>query len=117
MVTTRSLIKGREEAIRRLAKAFVEGVHFMKTRRAETMSSIGTLMKQQDSKALEETYQHYSRLIPQAPYPTVAGVRTILEDLAAKNPKARTAKPEDFVEPCFVKELDDSGFIRRLYGQ
>ncbi len=117
VVTTRTMIRTREDAIRRMVKAFVEGVHFMKTRRAETMSSIGTLMKLQDPKALEETYQHYSRLIPQAPYPTVAGVRTILEDLAAKNPKARTAKPEDFVEPCFVKELDDSGFIRRLYGQ
>ncbi len=117
VVTTRTMIRTREHAIRRMVKAFVEGVHFMKTRRAETMSSIGTLMKQQDPKALEETYQHYSRLIPQAPYPTVAGVRTILQDLAAKNPKARTAKPEDFVEPRFVKELDDSGFIRRLYGQ
>ena len=51
------------------------------------------------------------------PQPTAPGVRTILEDLAAKTPKARSAKPEDFIEPRFVKELDDSGLIRRLYGQ
>lgn len=117
VVTTQAVIRAREEAIRRLVKAFVEGVHFMKTHRAETVKSIGMFMKQQDPKALEETYEQYTRLIPRAPYPTAAGVRTILEDLAAKNPKARDARPGDFVEVRFVKELEDGGFIRRLYGQ
>ena len=51
------------------------------------------------------------------PHPTAAGVRTILDDLAAKTPKARTARPEDFIETCFVKELDDAGLILRLYGR
>lgn len=117
VVTTRTLIKTREDAIRRLVKAFVEGIHFMKTRRAETMKSIGAFMKLQDPKALEETYAQYTRLIPRAPYPTAAGVRTILEDLAAKHPRARGARPEDFIEPRFVRELDAEGFLRRLYGQ
>ena len=117
LVTTRTLIRTREDAIRRLVKAFVEAIHFMKTQRAETMKSIATFMKLQDPAALEETYQQYTRLIPRAPYPTAPGVRTILDDLAAKTPKVRTAKPEDFIESRFVKELDDAGLIRRLYGQ
>ncbi len=117
VVTTRSLIKARENAVRRIVKSFVEGIHFMKTHRAETMQSIASFMKLQDPKALEETYQQYTGLIPRAPYPTAAGVRTILDDLAPKHPKARTAKPGDFIEPRFIKELDDAGFIRRLYGQ
>ncbi len=116
VVTTRSLIRTREEAIRRLVKAFVEGIHFMKTRRPETLRSIGAFMKLHDPKALEETYEQYTRLIPRVPYPTPAGVRTILDDLALKHPKARTAKPEDFIDSRFVKDLDDAGAIRRLYG-
>ncbi len=44
-------------------------------------------------------------------------MRTILEDLAPKHAKARTARPEDFIEPRFVKALDDTGFIRRLYDR
>ncbi len=27
-----------------------------------------------------------------------------------------TPRPEDFIAPRFVKELDDSALIRRLYG-
>ncbi len=116
VVTTRTLIRTREDAVRRMVKAFVEGIHFMNTHRAETVKSIATFMKLQDAKALDETYEQYTRLIPRAPYPTAAGVRTILEDLATKNPRARAAKPEDFIEPRFVKDLDDAGLLRRLYG-
>jgi len=42
-------------------------------------------------------------------------VETILEDLAKTNPKARSADPKRFVEPRFLKELDDSGFAAQLY--
>jgi len=43
------------------------------------------------------------------------GIRNILEPLAQTDPKAKAAKPEDFVDMRFVKELDDSGFIADLY--
>jgi nucleoid-associated protein YgaU len=39
----------------------------------------------------------------------------MLRELAAKEPKAQTARPEQFVELTFLKELDSSGFIDRLY--
>jgi hypothetical protein len=31
------------------------------------------------------------------------------------DPKIKSAKPEDFVDMRFIKELDDSGFIDKLY--
>jgi hypothetical protein len=38
-----------------------------------------------------------------------------LDLLAEENPKAKTAKPQDFVDARFIKELDDSGYIDGLY--
>jgi hypothetical protein len=35
--------------------------------------------------------------------------------MAENEPRARKANPEDFVEMRFVKELDESGFVHRLY--
>ena len=40
-----------------------------------------------------------------------AGLKTIL----ASDPKAKGAKAEDFVDLRFIKELDDSGYIDKLY--
>jgi hypothetical protein len=38
-----------------------------------------------------------------------------LLELGEKDPKVRSAKPEDFADLSFVKELDDNGFIDNLY--
>ena len=39
----------------------------------------------------------------------------MLRELAARNPKARRARPDEFVNLAFIKELDNSDFIDRLY--
>ena len=49
-------------------------------------------------------------------YPSLQGIRTILTSLSDIDPRARSTKPEDFVDMSFVRELDQSGYIDRLYG-
>ena len=39
----------------------------------------------------------------------------MLREMGAKDASARTARPEQFVDLSFIKELDSSGFISRLY--
>jgi hypothetical protein len=49
------------------------------------------------------------------PYPNPDGVKTMLDDLAPKNPKAAAADPKTFVDLSLIRELDSSGFIKQLY--
>jgi hypothetical protein len=44
-------------------------------------------------------------------------VKSILTPLADKNPKARAAKPEDFADLRFIRELDQTGYIDNLYNR
>jgi hypothetical protein len=37
--------------------------------------------------------------------------------MAASNPKATQANAKDYVDLRFVKEMEDSGFIKSLYGK
>ena len=41
--------------------------------------------------------------------------RQRLDDIAERDPRAKTAKPEQFVDMSFIRELDQSGFIDALY--
>ena len=43
------------------------------------------------------------------------GVKTLLDDIAPRTPKAATADPKSFVDMSFVQELEASGFIKQLY--
>lgn len=71
-----------------------------------------------DREILEKTYDRAvaENILPRKQYPTLDGIKMILDSLAEKEPKAKAAKPQDFAEVRFIKELDDSGFIDKLYG-
>ena len=117
LVTTRSYLRSQPDIARRFVKAIVEGIHFYKTNKAASLRSIAKFMKLQDAAALEETHDQYAvKLLSRTPYPTVKGVETILDDLSKTNPKLKGVDARPFIEPSLLKELDDGGYIGKLYG-
>jgi hypothetical protein len=45
----------------------------------------------------------------------VKEMQAVLGDLAGRNPKAKDAQTSQLVNLNFLKELDESGYIDRLY--
>ena len=116
LAVTRSLIKTEPDLVRNILKGFVEAIHYMKRNRKESTAILAKYLKTDDADALEEAYESVIQaLIPEKPYPTLKGIDTILREMGVKDPNARSAKPEHFVDLTFIKELDSSGFIDRLY--
>jgi len=116
IATTRSLIKSRPELVRDFMRAYVEGIHYAKTHRGETLEILAKYLRTDDKEILDDTYESIAvNLVPEKPYPTLKGIQIILRELGIKDPNARSAKPEQFVDLTFIKELDGSGFIDRLY--
>jgi hypothetical protein len=69
-------------------------------------------------KAIEEAYTEVViKATPKIPYPSKPGIQTLLNFIAKTTPEAASAKPDDFVEAKFVKDLEDSGFYARLYRE
>src|SRR5438132_6408863 len=116
LAVTRNLIKTQPDLVRNILRGFVEAIHYMKTHRKESLTILAKYLKTDDSDALEEAYESIIQaLIPEKPYPTLKGIDIILRELGVKDPNARSAKPEQFVDLTFIKELDSSGYIDRLY--
>jgi ABC-type nitrate/sulfonate/bicarbonate transport system substrate-binding protein len=116
LATTQAMIRSRPELVRKVLTAYVEGIHYYKTHRREALAILQKHLRTDDPEALVETYEGIGlTLIPEKPYPTLKGIQIMLRELSAKNPKAQAARPEQFVNLTFLKELDSSGFIDRLY--
>jgi NitT/TauT family transport system substrate-binding protein len=116
LATTQALIKSRPDLVQNVMKAYVEGIHYYKTHRADSMTVLAKYLKTTDNAVLNEIYDDIGlTLTPEKPYPTLRGIEIMLRELAGKDPKARPARPEEFVNLQFIKELDSSGFIDRLY--
>lgn len=110
-----SYIRDKRDTARKFTRALLEGIHLYKTNKEFSKKVIGKYVKTDDIDALEDSYQYFSRLVPQKPYPSVDAVREALAELGEKDPKARAAKPEDFIDSSLIKEFDDNGFIDGLY--
>jgi ABC-type nitrate/sulfonate/bicarbonate transport system substrate-binding protein len=117
VATTRTFIRENPDIVRKYVKSQVEAVHRVKTDREAEKKVLMKYLGSQDNELLERTYDLISadeKLSPKQ-YPTLEGIKNILEPLAQTDPKAKAAKPEDFVDMRFIKELDESGFIDELY--
>jgi hypothetical protein len=116
--TTRRFIRGSFDAVRKYVKSQVEAVHRLKTDRETGLKVLAKYMRGiTDREILEKSYDITiaDNMLPAKQYPTLEGIKLILDTFAEKDPRARDAKPEDFVDMRFMKELDESGFIDNLY--
>ena len=119
VVTTKRFIREHADVVRRYVKSQIEAVHLMKTDR---QTGIAILMKALKAKPEERELVEKSyiasigeEVYPQKQYPSIAGIQTILDAMVKEEPKAKDARPEDFVDARFVQELDNAGFIANLY--
>ena len=112
--TTRKYIKENPDIVRRYVRSHVEAVHKMWTDKEATIKALSRYMGSGlDRETLEKSYENVmtEAMYPKKQYPSVEGLKTVLEDIAERDPRAKTAKPEQFIEASFIRELDQSGFI------
>ena len=117
VATTRRFIRENPDLVQRYVRAQIEAVHRIKTDKETAQRVLVKYLGAQDKQILEKTYEDIAsdQKLPPKQYPTLEGLKTIIEPLAESDAKARTAKPEDFVDMTFVKELDQSGFTDNIY--
>jgi len=113
--TSTKLIRDNPDFVRRYMRAYVEAIHFYKTHKEDTIKSMRKYSRLDDRKFLDEAWDWHVKFMPDAPYPPPDGYQLVLQDMAEKNPKAAQADIKDYINARFVKELDDSGFIKALY--
>jgi NitT/TauT family transport system substrate-binding protein len=115
ILTREGIIKAKRPLLQKLVRAMVEAIHIIKTEKEYAKGLFKKNLGVGDPEGLERAYKDYSNAFPEVPYPTPEGVKTMLDDLAHTNPKAASADPKAFVDSSFVRELDQSGFIKQLY--
>lgn len=115
--TTRRFIKENPDVVRRYVRSQVEAVYVMKRDRKTAMKVFSRLMAGfKDTVVLEKSYDVSvtDDKLPPNQYPSLEGIQAVLKSLGDR---AKNARPTDFVELRFIKELEDSGFIRTLYDK
>jgi NitT/TauT family transport system substrate-binding protein len=116
VATTRDYIKKKPDTVRRFMRAYVDAVHYNLTNPKGAQKILQKYLAIKDDKSIEEAYNEIVvKLTRRVPYPTEPGIQLFLDQLKTKNPKAGQVKPSEFTDISFLKELESSGYIDRLY--
>jgi len=108
-----ALIEKRPDLIGAFLKAYIEALQQFKTNRPVAYNVIAKSSGIKDRSDIEEYHKLLTtKFLLDYPLPTVAGMKTVLDDLGAKNPKIRELKPEDLLDTRFLRNLKDSGAIK-----
>jgi len=113
--TTRSYIKSNRDALMRFLRALGEGQHRLRTDKDFSVSVLAKYTKTTDPEILAELYRIYGVRYTgqQIPYVRPEGVEEILKGIDSK--EARQAKSADFIDNSLLKEVEQTGFFRKLY--
>jgi NitT/TauT family transport system substrate-binding protein len=115
VLSREAIVKAKRPLLLKFTRAMVEAIHFNKTNKEEAKAIWGKNLRISDPEGLERAYQAYTAAFPDNLLPTLEGVKTLLDDLAPRDPKAAAADPKAFVDASLVRELEASGFIKQLY--
>jgi ABC-type nitrate/sulfonate/bicarbonate transport system substrate-binding protein len=116
IVVTRSwLAQNRPKALSAV-KATIEAVNRWKTDATFTKGVIKKWLKEDDQEVVDSAYSHFVDVWPKAPYPTKEGMAAQVSQVGSVTPDVKGVNPDECIDSSVVKELEDSGFIKQVFG-
>jgi NitT/TauT family transport system substrate-binding protein len=116
MTTRGRLIRDDADLVRRYMMAQVEAIARAKRDKSFALKVMGKYLRTANPAALAEGYEiDIQKYMLKLPLTTTEAMKSVLDDLAARNPKAKDADPKRFFDDSFVRQMQSSGFIDALY--
>jgi ABC-type nitrate/sulfonate/bicarbonate transport system substrate-binding protein len=115
VLSREAIVKAKRPLLLKFSRAMIEAIHFNKTHKEEAKAIWGKYLKISDPEGLERAWHAYTAAYPDNLLPTPDGVKTPLDDLAPRDPRAAAANPRLFVDPSLVQEIEATGFVKQLY--
>jgi ABC-type nitrate/sulfonate/bicarbonate transport system substrate-binding protein len=112
----RSFMGQNRNAVKRFVMAYAEATYQFMTDQGKGMSILRQRLKQDNVKALEETYKYFA---PQFSFPTRVshnGLQNTLDLIVKENPKLDT-KLDKYLDESILDELEKEGFFKRITGK
>jgi NitT/TauT family transport system substrate-binding protein len=111
----RSFMAQNRDVVKRFLMAYAEGTYQFMNHKEKGISILKRRLKQDNPKALEETYQYFA---PKFSFPTRVshnGLQNTLELIAKENPKLDT-RTDKYLDESILDELEKEGFFKNIAG-
>jgi ABC-type nitrate/sulfonate/bicarbonate transport system substrate-binding protein len=109
LATTRRQLASNRELALKVMRSYALAIRRIKTDKPFTLKVLAKYFRTNDQEVLDYTYNTGLPLFQEIPYPTLQGIQSMLDFLGEKDPKARQAKPSEFVDTSLLEEIERAG--------
>ena len=115
LTAKKSYVRDNPDVVQRFVRAYTEAIALYKNKPDLAVKVTAKYTGIKDQETLASTVSFYAPKLARVPYPTTGGISFVLDQIAARDPRAKSVNPETLMDLRFVKQLEDSGFIKSLY--
>ena len=115
--TTASLVQQNRKALLTFLRAYMEGIRYMVTHKQESLKVFFKYFRNPDNEALAYLYDDTMPRIQKDLRPNPESVRSILDQIAIDDPRAKQLSEKDHWNLTLLDEIQKSGFVDKLYKQ
>lgn len=115
-----TFVESHPDIVERFLKSLIEGVHFFKTQPERSMQIIKDRYKQDgnmDVEMAERTYADMAAALEPCLYPSPRAIENVYEEAVREDKDAAGINPMALWDLHYLRQIDDSGFVDRLYGK
>ncbi len=113
VISSQKLLREKRDPMMRFGRATVEAIHYFKSNKPQTLAILKKYAKT-DVSTLDTAYDYLKGAIPDLPYPTLDGMKTILNEMGRTRPEVLKYDATTMVDASLIKAIDDEGFLKKL---
>jgi NitT/TauT family transport system substrate-binding protein len=113
LISSQKLLREKRDAMMRFGRASVEAIHYFKNNKAQTLAILKKYAKT-DLTTLDTAHTYLKNSIPDMPYPTLEGMKTVLAEMGRTRPEVLKFDASTMVDSSIVKAIDEEGFLKKL---
>lgn len=118
IATSRQLLKQKPRQLKAFIMAITEGTFIGRTHKEQALRVYRKYLKVDDPKLLDSMQRNYLLgSIPARPFPKEEAIQNDIEDLSQTYAHLKGRKAGEFLDLTLLKNLEDEGFFKKLYGK
>ena len=120
LTTTTRFVQQHEEEVQLLVRGFVDAIHFFLTRKDETLEILkenaSPILHLESDDEVARRYDEWAGSLERKPYPDIDAIANVFQLAVRRDPEIAGYNPLALWDIHYVRALDDSGYIDRLYS-
>ncbi|HEY1267243.1 MAG TPA: ABC transporter substrate-binding protein [Candidatus Binatia bacterium] len=106
------------DIVANVLKGICEGIANFKKDKAKTKKILAERFKKNgwDDEVCEHMYKELGAILEKKPYPTLPAIRNVFELAKRQHPEVEGTNPLALWDLHYLRQVDDSGFIDKLYA-